>query len=155
MSCNLTEKVSLLLDGELAADEAERLEPHVTACPVCRTAREDFVRLRRQIKAYEYTPNTEARRRALAHILAPPPVPLWRRRLALPVPVFAVIGLMIAVAVWAILPRRTVQPSPAPLVLQPNDAATAHAAQSRFDLSRFDHGERAEIYTVPRAAAMR
>jgi len=151
MSCNLTEKVSLLIDGELEADEATRLVQHLAACPLCSSAREDFLRLRRQVKAYEFTPDHAARQRALAHILKPEPVPLWRRRLAVPVPVFAVIVLMIAVGIWAIFPRLTAKPSPA--VLQSNDPA--RAPQSRFDLSRFDHGERAEIYTAPRQAATR
>ncbi len=151
MSCNLTEKVSLWIDGELEADEAERLAQHAAACPVCGSAREDFLRLRRQVKAYEFTPDLEARQRALAQILKPAPVPLWRRRLAVPVPVFAATVLLIAVAGWAIFTR--LAPKPSPAVLQPN--APARASQNHFDLSRFDHGERAEIYTAPRQAATR
>lgn len=151
MSCKLTEKVSLLLDGELSADEAERLAQHISACTICSSAREDFLRLRRQIKAYEFTPDQAARQRALAQILKPAPLPLWRRRLAVPVPVFAVIVLMVAVVAWAIFPLLAAKPSPA--VLQPNDPAPA--SHRNFDLSRFDHGERAEIYTVPRQAGTR
>jgi anti-sigma factor RsiW len=152
MSCNLTEKVSLWIDGELTADEAEQLDRHVAACPVCGSAREDFLRLRQRVKAYEFTPDREARRQALAHILRAAPVPLWQRRLALPVPVFAVIVLTMALAVWVIFPRLAAKPSPAGgrPAPQPSDAATARASQSHFDLSRFDRGERAEIFTERR-----
>src|SRR5436853_5982881 len=139
MDCNLTEKVSLLIDGELAQDEAEQIKKHIADCSICSRANEDFLSLRQQIKSYEFVPDREAQRQALARILASEPVSLWRKKLALPVPVFAlVILMMMAVAGWAIF-LRAAPPSPSGIrpVDKMNDAIQAQPPQKRFDLSRF------------------
>ncbi len=67
--CNWTEKVSLLIDGELAAVEARAVEQHLGDCFACRLAREDFLLLRHQISTYRPEVNLLAQRRALGHIL--------------------------------------------------------------------------------------
>jgi anti-sigma factor RsiW len=153
MSCNLTEKVSLLIDGELAQDEAEQIKKHIAVCSICNRASEDFLSLRQQIKSYEFEPDREARRQALARILASEPVSLWRKKLALPVPIFALVMLtMMVFAGWAIFLRATPKPLPPGIrpVNKASDAMPAPAPQNNFDLSRFDHGQRAEIYTARR-----
>ena len=153
MDCNLTEKVSLLIDGELAQDEAEQIKKHIADCSICSRANEDFLSLRQQIKSYEFVPDREAQRQALARILASEPVSLWRKKLALPVPVFAFVMLMMmALAGWAIFLRAAPKPSPAGIrpVDQVNEATPAQTPHNSFDLSRFDHGQRAEIYTARR-----
>ncbi|HYP02195.1 MAG TPA: zf-HC2 domain-containing protein [Pyrinomonadaceae bacterium] len=70
MKCVWTQKVSLLIDGELAREEAREVERHVEACGDCREAREDFLLLRRQIASYRLDLDAFAERRALKHILA-------------------------------------------------------------------------------------
>ena len=67
--CNWTEKVSLLIDGELAAMEARAVEQHLGDCFACRLAREDFLLLRHQISTYRPEVNLLAQRRTLDHIL--------------------------------------------------------------------------------------
>ncbi|MCA1615615.1 MAG: zf-HC2 domain-containing protein [Acidobacteria bacterium] len=67
--CNWTEKVSLLIDGELAAAEARAVEQHLGDCFACRLAREDFLLLRHQLGSYRADVNLIAQRRALDHIL--------------------------------------------------------------------------------------
>jgi anti-sigma factor RsiW len=153
MSCNLTEKVSLLIDGELAQDEAEQIKRHIAACSICSRANEDFLSLRQQIKAYEFAPDREARRQALARILASEPISLWKKKLALPVPIFALVVLMMmAFAGWAIFLRVAPQPTPASIrpVDKVDEARQTQTPQKSFDLSRFDNGQRAEIYTARR-----
>lgn len=153
MSCNLTEKVSLLIDGELAQDEAEQIKQHMAGCSICSRANEDFLSLRQQIKSYEFAPDSLARRQALARILAGEPVSLWKKKLALPVPLFALaMLLMMVLAGWAIFLRAAPQPTPAGIrpVDQVDDASRAPTSPKSFDLSRFDHGQRAEIYTARR-----
>ncbi len=70
MSCDFTEQVSLLIDGELQANEASRVERHVITCLECQEARAVFLNLRREISAYEITLDPRAQERALAEILA-------------------------------------------------------------------------------------
>jgi hypothetical protein len=87
MSCELTERVSLLLDGELAAEEAGAVERHLALCAECREAHADFLSLRTQLNAYTATLDPQAARRALAEVLAAgrdaaPTAQGWRARLS-------------------------------------------------------------------------
>ena len=70
MKCDRTQKVSLLIDGELPPGEAHELERHLNLCGDCRAAREDFLLLRRQIADYPLSLDAFARQRALKRILA-------------------------------------------------------------------------------------
>src|ERR671914_1462128 len=82
-NCDWTEKVSLLIDGELAAEEARAVETHLGDCFACRMAREDFLLLRQRISSYQTDVSLAAQREALQNILAagpargaaPPPPP--------------------------------------------------------------------------------
>lgn len=70
MNCHLTEKVSLLIDAELAPVEAARLSAHIETCAPCAQAREAFLSLRQQIRLYEFAPDPLAQRQALSAILS-------------------------------------------------------------------------------------
>ncbi|HEV3471182.1 MAG TPA: zf-HC2 domain-containing protein [Pyrinomonadaceae bacterium] len=70
MSCDWTEKISLLVDGELPPAEAAAAEAHLAGCPECRDARSEFLFFRRQLGSYPADVNPSAQRRALAAILA-------------------------------------------------------------------------------------
>lgn len=70
MNCDWTEKISLLIDGELAREESARVESHLATCAACREAHAGFLRLRHEIRAYEHAPDVLAERRALQNILA-------------------------------------------------------------------------------------
>jgi hypothetical protein len=70
MKCVWTQKVSLLIDGELERADAREVEQHLDACGGCREAREDFLLLRRQIAAYQFDVDAFAKQRALKRILA-------------------------------------------------------------------------------------
>lgn len=70
MTCDWTEKISLLIDGELRAEEARKTERHLEACPACRRTREDFLSLRQEIVSYPLAADGAASRRALEQILA-------------------------------------------------------------------------------------
>jgi hypothetical protein len=70
MKCDRTQKVSLLIDGELPPAEAHELESHLDLCGDCQSAREDFLLLRRQLADYPLELNAFARQRVLERILA-------------------------------------------------------------------------------------
>ncbi|HWS55716.1 MAG TPA: zf-HC2 domain-containing protein, partial [Pyrinomonadaceae bacterium] len=78
MPCDWTEKVSLLVDGELAPGEAAAVEAHLGGCEECRAARGEFLFFRRQLGSFQTEANTPAQRRALAAILASKPAPASR-----------------------------------------------------------------------------
>ncbi|HEY9282300.1 MAG TPA: zf-HC2 domain-containing protein, partial [Pyrinomonadaceae bacterium] len=69
-NCDWTEKVSLLIDGELGSEESRSVETHLDDCLACRAAREDFLLLRRRISSYQPDVSLAAQREALRNILA-------------------------------------------------------------------------------------
>ena len=152
MDCDFTEKISLFVDGELSPDESERVGRHILACPVCKLTQEDFLRLRQEIKSYDFKPGPLAESQALDRILSSQKTPLWKRRVALPVPVFALILiLLIASGLWSV----------SSLLAKPQPPGGGIRAEKRFDettppqtgldLSRYDGGGRAVIYKTRRA----
>lgn len=70
MSCNFTEKISSLIDGELSPAEARQVESHLVTCMQCAEARADFLSLRSQIANYESSLAPTVQNRALAKILS-------------------------------------------------------------------------------------
>ena len=156
MSCNFTEKVSLLVDGELEREEAEQVRLHVSSCVICRQAQTDFLSLREQIKSEPYEHDLIRERQAIKSILSPERVPLWRRRITLPAPVFSCMLLaLLALVAWAVY-TRAIRTAPSADEIQPAITKTENRAEpprANIDLSRFDRGERAVIYTERRAQA--
>lgn len=69
MSCNYTEKVSSLIDGELAAAEAREVERHLLNCAECEQLRADFLNLRSEIASFESSLQPTVQNRALKKIL--------------------------------------------------------------------------------------
>lgn len=88
MTCSQTEKVSLLIDGELPAAEALKVKQHVSQCGECHEAHESFLLLRGQLNSYQSAIDNAAVQAALARVLAPrnevTPVaaPGWGERLS-------------------------------------------------------------------------
>jgi len=69
MNCECTEKISLLIDGELSTSDAQELERHLLNCVECQEARADFLNLRSQISEFPVAVRPVAQREALAKIL--------------------------------------------------------------------------------------
>src|SRR5689334_5565652 len=111
MSCDFTEKVSQLIDNELSEEEAKGMSLHLATCQACQSAHEDFLRLRGEIKAYIAAPDLVAQRRALGRIIASEKPALWKRRITLPAPAFALLLIaVISLGIWVAFLRG---PSPA------------------------------------------
>jgi negative regulator of sigma E activity len=70
MTCEQTEKISLLIDGELSATEAREIERHLVGCGQCQHARADFLKLRSQIADYSPLPLTSTLQPTRSRILS-------------------------------------------------------------------------------------
>ncbi len=70
MSCSFTEKISSLIDGELAQAEAREVERHVLTCAECEQVKADFLSLRSQIAGFETAANPAITNRELNRILS-------------------------------------------------------------------------------------
>lgn len=70
MTCSQTEKVSLLIDGELPPAEALKVKQHVSQCSECHEAHESFLLLRGQLNSYESAIDNVAVQAALSRVLA-------------------------------------------------------------------------------------
>ncbi|HKC63159.1 MAG TPA: zf-HC2 domain-containing protein [Pyrinomonadaceae bacterium] len=155
MDCDFTERISLLIDGELSESDATEARAHLATCAACQSAQKDFLLVREEIKSYATSPDFIAQRRALRQILGSKKPPLWKRRVALPAPVFALLLFaLVSLGVWVAAMRRTV-PTAAeqkPAKVSPAPQNHAQDSQSGIDLARFDHGERAAIYKVKHTA---
>ena len=94
MNCPFEEEVSALFDGELAADDAARVEAHVAECASCRALLDDLRAIRRTLEPLQPV----ARRSWL------------RRRIRVSLPVAAAIAILLMLAPFVVLRRG----SPAP-----------------------------------------
>ncbi|HKR58788.1 MAG TPA: zf-HC2 domain-containing protein [Pyrinomonadaceae bacterium] len=70
MMCSQTEKVSLLIDGELPHAEALQVSRHLHECAECHEAHESFLLLRGQLTSYQSVIDAKAVDAALAGILS-------------------------------------------------------------------------------------
>jgi len=70
MSCNFTDKISSLIDGELAPAEAREVERHLLNCGECQELRADFLNLRSQITSFQTSVQPVVQNRALKKILS-------------------------------------------------------------------------------------
>ena len=91
MTCSQTEKVSLLIDGELPPAEVFAVTQHLTQCAECHQAHEGFLNLRSQIANYKSALEPAAVNSALAKVRSQSKrdarsttvaTPGWRDRLA-------------------------------------------------------------------------
>jgi hypothetical protein len=154
MNCELTEKVSALVDEELDEREAESLRRHIAACETCRQAEKGFLLLKREIKSYPSGQWSGAQQhRTLRHILGSGNVPLWKKRIALPVPALALLLLaVVMLGIWVASSRWRKAPAPDATAGGEKRPVASEAAtsESEIDLARFDRGGRALIYKVRR-----
>ncbi len=72
MICDQTEKISLLIDGELEETERRVVEKHLLECPECNRAREDFLNLRSKMIAYSDQLDRHTVEQALSRIISQP-----------------------------------------------------------------------------------
>lgn len=104
MSCNFTEKISSLIDGELTQAEAREVERHLLSCGECEQLRADFLNLRSEIAGFETSLQPAVQNRALKKILSAAEryVPVRRLQWSFATPAIAFVALLIAGAVLSL-----------------------------------------------------
>jgi anti-sigma factor RsiW len=147
MSCDFSEKVSLLIDRELSPSQAEQMRKHLTECQECQQVEQNFLELRRQIRSYEFDPDPVAQRQTLWRVMASRNVPLWRRPVTLPAPIFGVVVVaLLILGAWYGFVRTTTRQSPQPGQRVNIIPLEGYPEAGAIDLSRFDTGKRALVY---------
>jgi len=145
MDCEFLERVSTFVDGEMSREESERVREHIAACAVCRRAEQEFLLVRQQIRSYETAPGAYNRARALGKITER----WWEKKIALPVPVFALaVLLVLAFVSWSLFARPSVTAPP-----QIKSLAKETPVDGQPSFLDFDHGERAVIYKARRTGS--
>ena len=105
------------LDAEFDARDRALFDAHLAACGDCRTHLDNQIAFRRALRPHFQTAGRETLsfecrakiRRALAVAERPSPLALWARRLALPVPAFAVAALLLIPPATGFAPREAVR----------------------------------------------
>jgi anti-sigma factor RsiW len=136
------ELISLYIDGELEPAERARVEAHLASCEACRRTRDAFAAVGARVRAAAAPADRLAARRALREILASGPEPFWRRRVAVPAPALAtLVAALLVTVVLLVTGRRAPSAAPPP-------PAAAPATAEGLDPSRFDRGNRMEVYVA-------
>ena len=102
MNCSFTEKISLLIDGELSTSEAREVERHILHCGECEQLRADFLNLRSQIAGFETSLEPTVQNRALKKILSTrrAPAPRLRSSFGTQAVAFATLLIVAAIVGW-------------------------------------------------------
>lgn len=158
--------LDLYVDRELAADAASAASLHLSECAACRSAERELLRLRGALKLAvsrrrgpppelvravreSYRPWwRKLLRDAGERSEQPDARPFWRRQVALPAPVFAL--LLVALVGFGIISLRLRGAQPqrpaARSAPTPTTPETAETRDASFDFSRFDQGGRVSLY---------
>ncbi|HEY6806665.1 MAG TPA: zf-HC2 domain-containing protein [Pyrinomonadaceae bacterium] len=114
MTCNFTEKISALIDGELSTIETREVERHLMICLECQETRAEFFSLRTQLGAVPVVFDPVVQREALSRIIGKPKVDKastnWRW--VFNPAVVAVASLLIVAVVIGLLLYPRVKPGP-------------------------------------------
>ena len=181
MDCKeFRELLDLYVDGELPPEAMASASVHATECEPCRRAQTELTQLQRAVKSVvsQYQPPSQlvetvqhvyqSRWRRLLFQFKPVArsstsqaldrVPLWRRRITLPVPVFTLLLMALLLPFgWFTFNRRVNRSSPETTnKARPEqiNSVRSGAPEDQTDLARFDHGERAAIYKIRRIRAV-
>ncbi len=152
MDCDQLERLSLWLDGELPPAHEQVYAEHLAGCSVCSTFREEFLRLRAELRKDSPPVNPFYQSRALAAILHPAKGASWWRWVEVPTP--ALVALIFAVLSlgWIALSGNDSSVEPE-LTVRPLEEGAPIATPEGFDFSRFDRGERIVLQKIRKPAS--
>lgn len=142
MKCEFSEKVSMLIDGELSEADSKEVKTHINECEDCRNLEKDFLFFRQQIKG---SLNDEIENEQFVY---KEKKSFFDMKISIPAPVFSLlILLLVGGIVWFFL-------------LSANQDVNAEKNQDKItfpiisskdetSLARYDKGGKAEIYVIP------
>ena len=118
MSCSFTEKISSLIDGELATTEAREVERHLLTCPECEQVKTDFLSLRSQIAGFETSLQPAVQNRELKRILSRGErVPVRGLRWGWTTPAIAFAMLLVVAVIIGVIYQSSLNTVPEELVI--------------------------------------
>ena len=133
MSCNFTEKISSLIDGELAPAEAREVERHLLNCSECEQLRTEFLNLRSQIASFETSLQPAVQNRALKKILSRerrvPGLPWAFGTQAIAFATLLIVGAIVGLIVYQ--SKRAPQSEQTAVVQTPSPAPSASAEKNK------------------------
>src|SRR5262249_43420932 len=154
--CDMLERVSQLIDGELTPEDDRLVREHLAVCAECRRAREDFLGTRELLRSCPPDPNLDATDRARRRLFGKPVVrasnagvwraSAWRRKISVPLPVAAAFMAAMVVMSFVLFRSQMIaghMRSKALEIIQPAEQPIEGKATN---LARFDHGGRAVVY---------
>ena len=153
--CGFAERISLLIDGELTADESVQAREHLAGCQTCQKLQEEFLFLRQEIK--EFVPRKLQLKEPEIEVFPPKKARIWSRKISLPVPVFAAFVLILALlSGWNFLFNDSYDEG-STIVRMPVEKSDVEEnrgskEKNEMTLAHFDRGERAEIFIARREA---
>ena len=127
MNCEFQEEVSAWFDGELPESDVARIRAHVAECASCGEMLRDFESLRESLRQIELTDV--------------PRLPLWQRRVRIPLPVAAVLAIVLVGLPFVTFRRGERAAAPNPAVQRSNSSGV---------LAQYDGGGRAVIAVRPK-----
>lgn len=136
MDCDFAELLSPFHDNELAEDRAAVLRVHLETCAACRAELQALVDLGAALRAERDAvpaPNPAEQLGALTEVLTSARAPLWRRRVAVPVPILGgLVAATLALVVVVTAAARDRPASPAP-PLDPGGRLTIEVVKRPVD----------------------
>ena len=133
MSCNFTEKISSLIDGELAPAETREVERHLLNCSECEQLRTDFLNLRSQIASFETSLQPAVQNRALKKILSRerrvPALPWAFAAQAIAFATLLIVGAIVGLIVYQ--SKRAPQSEQTAVVQTPSPTPSASAEKNK------------------------
>jgi Putative zinc-finger len=155
MSCEFTEKISLLIDGELTQVETREVERHLLNCIECEQLRADFLNLRSQLTSFETSLQPAVQNRPLKKILSRERnVPAPRLQWSFGTQAVAFAALVIVVAIIGLLAYQSSnEPTPERLAVQsPTPVPSASVQQKQPEAEASPTPSKGNEETGPRRA---
>jgi anti-sigma factor RsiW len=154
--------LDLYVDGELSPEASFSALEHMETCVRCKQAQNQLLLLRQAVKRVvkQSEPPSDLVRKVnritkspwhrWPRFLGPPQteahVSFWRRKVSVPIPVFALLLFTVLIGgIWFISTQTSHRLTPT--VVRKDDSVKS-TDPGAFDLTQFDRGERAAIYKI-------
>jgi len=148
--CEMLEYISALIDGELPAEEVQRVRQHLAECLECRSAHEDFLGTRQILRAHHPVRDAQLQQRARQKLFAKERERPWSQAISIPLPVAAVLALLFLIMAAALVRDQHSNFRAAhSAIIEKALPTSGDGEEEKMSLAAFDHGGRAVVYKSP------